>query len=72
MVGRPLLYHDRFIDYTIHDSYIDMLAEYDVPVLLDVDLGHLAPMMPIVSGAKAAITASTDGRRSLKIDYDYS
>ena len=72
MIGRPRLYYDRFIDYRIHDSFVDMLAGYNVPVLLDVDLGHLPPMMPIVSGAKAQITASLTGGPSLKIDYEYS
>ncbi|MCR5322416.1 MAG: LD-carboxypeptidase [Lachnospiraceae bacterium] len=72
LIGRPLQYYDRFIDYTIHDSYVDMLAKYDVPVLMDVDLGHLPPMMPIVSGAKAKVTATVKDQPSLKIDYDYT
>lgn len=72
IVGRPMLYNDRFIDYTIHDSFIDMLAGYDVPVVIDADLGHLPPMMPMVSGAKAVITATPGVARSLKIEYDYS
>ena len=69
LIGRPMNYYDRFIDYGMKQVFADMLAEYDVPVLTDVDLGHLPPMMPIVSGAMAAVKTS-DGK--LKLRYDYT
>ena len=69
IIGRPCQYNDRFIDYTIHDSFIDMLAGFGVPVLIDADLGHLPPMMPIVSGARAKVTAASGREKHLRIDY---
>ena len=40
----------------------DLLAEYRVPILLDVDIGHLPPMMPLISGSMAEVgyVPSTD------------
>ena len=71
IIGRPLQYNDSFIDYTIQDSFKDMLAPFDVPVLIDTDLGHLPPMMPIVSGARAKVEAVSGREKHLKIDYIY-
>ena len=43
------------------------LAEkYNVPIIMDLDIGHTAPMMPIVSGAKAEIVVE---KNSIKIHY---
>ena len=33
----------------------DLLAEYQVPILLDVDIGHLPPMIPLISGSMAEV-----------------
>ena len=33
----------------------DLLAEYRVPILLDVDIGHLPPMIPVISGSMADV-----------------
>ena len=37
------------------NAVMAMLAEYKVPVLLDLDIGHVAPMMPLISGALAEV-----------------
>jgi muramoyltetrapeptide carboxypeptidase LdcA involved in peptidoglycan recycling len=34
----------------------ELLAEFKVPVIMDLDIGHLPPMMPIVCGATADVT----------------
>jgi muramoyltetrapeptide carboxypeptidase LdcA involved in peptidoglycan recycling len=33
----------------------DALAELEVPILLDVDIGHLPPMIPLISGSCARV-----------------
>ena len=68
LIGRPLHITDSFIDYDMKSVFSDMLAEYDVPVLTGLDIGHLPPMMPVVSGAKADVTARPG---SLHIKYIY-
>lgn len=57
LIGRPRLFDDSFGDYGHINAFCDMLAKFNVPVLLDVDLGHLPPMMPVISGACAKVTA---------------
>ena len=55
LIGRPLYFgHDDFGLDQYHAIY-DILEEFDVPVIMDLDIGHLPPMMPMVSGAKAHV-----------------
>jgi muramoyltetrapeptide carboxypeptidase LdcA involved in peptidoglycan recycling len=44
-----------------------MLSEYGVPIIFDADIGHMPPMMPIISGSFADIRF--DGK--LRIDYEF-
>ena len=37
-----------------------MLRQYRVPVMMDLDIGHLPPMMPLVCGSMARVVS--DGR----------
>ena len=46
----------------------DILSEYHVPILLDVDLGHLPPMIPVISGSYATVSANpADGSMKIKM-----
>ncbi len=45
-----------------------MAGEKNVPVIMDVDLGHLAPMMPIVTGSLAEVRVCNN---DITIRYDY-
>ncbi|KQY63724.1 peptidase S66 family protein [Nocardioides sp. Root140] len=42
-------------DFTQHDAVADALGGLDIPVVLDVDCGHVAPFMPLVNGADTRI-----------------
>ena len=44
----------------------DLLEEYEVPILMDLDIGHQFPQMPIISGAYAHVTA--EGNK-IRIDF---
>ena len=33
----------------------DLLAEYQIPMVMDVDFGHLPPMMPLMCGAAGKV-----------------
>ncbi len=44
-----------------HDAVRDALGELDVPVILDVECGHVAPYLPLVNGALARVVM--DGQR---------
>jgi muramoyltetrapeptide carboxypeptidase LdcA involved in peptidoglycan recycling len=32
------------------DAVTEVIGKYNVPILFDVDLGHLPPSMPIITG----------------------
>lgn len=46
---------------TQHDAVIDALGMLDVPIVLDADIGHTQPFLPLVNGA-SAIVSVTGGR----------
>lgn len=56
LIGRPLCHGQEMIGLDQYHAVIDLLQEYNVPILMDLDIGHLAPMMPIISGAYAKIS----------------
>ncbi len=51
LIGRPLQYDDAWGDFDRIAAVVGLLGKYNVPIILDLDIGHLPPMMPIVSGA---------------------
>ncbi|MCI8523416.1 MAG: LD-carboxypeptidase [Lachnospiraceae bacterium] len=62
LIGRPLNgmgAEDFGIDH--YQAVCEMLYQYQVPVLMDLDIGHLPPMMPLVCGSMAQVTS--DGSR---------
>ena len=57
MIGRPLNGEEMFgLDH--FKAVTDLIASYNVPVIMDLDIGHLPPMMPLIEGA------------SVKVSYD--
>ena len=55
LIGRTYNYNDESFGITPVQAYIDLLKKYNVPILLDIDLGHLSPSLPFRNGAKAKI-----------------
>lgn len=49
-------------------AVLEVVKEYKVPVIMDADIGHLAPMMPLVTGSMAYVEAEGN---SLKIEMKY-
>ena len=41
-----------------YEAVLGILGKYDVPILMDLDIGHIAPMMPLVCGSYAKVKAS--------------
>lgn len=66
LIGRPLCYGEEMFGIDQYRAVTDLLADYQVPILMDLDIGHLSPMMPVVSGALAEINAVEN---SLDIRY---
>lgn len=57
VIGRPLQYRDNFDGFTPYEANVDYLKQFSVPIVYGMDLGHLSPMIPFVSGAYARINA---------------
>lgn len=58
LIGRPLSFGQNMMGLDQYHAVCDLLEELDVPVIMDVDLGHLPPMMPIVCGSYAKVEVS--------------
>ena len=66
LIGRPLRFDDTFGDFDHYDAVLGILGRYNVPILMDLDIGHQFPQMPIISGSYANINAHDN---SLVIDF---
>lgn len=55
LIGRPLCIHQEFAGVDHINAVTDVLMDFNVPILLDIDLGHLAPTLPFRNGAYATI-----------------
>lgn len=51
-------------DFTQRDAVLDALGDLDVPIVFDVECGHVPPHLPLVNGALARL-AVTDNERSI-------
>lgn len=58
LIGRPRIGMDAEefgIDH--YQAAYEMLRKYNVPVVMDVDIGHLSPMIPIVCGSMGRVVS---------------
>lgn len=56
LIGRPLCFGEEAFGIDQYRAVTDLLAEYNVPIIMDLDIGHLAPMMPMICGSTAKVT----------------
>lgn len=57
IIGRPLVFGQEIMGLNQYDAVLSVAGKYKVPVIMDCDLGHLAPTMPLISGSCANIRA---------------
>ena len=57
LIGRPLRFDDTFGEFDHYDAVLGILGKYNVPILMDLDIGHQFPQMPIISGSCADVSA---------------
>lgn len=60
LIGRPLRFDDTFGDFDHYDAVLGILGKLGVPILMDLDIGHQFPQMPVISGAYANVNASSN------------
>lgn len=57
MIGRPLHYDEEIMGVNRYNAVTEALKEFNVPIIMDMDIGHLAPMVPLVVGSMAKVVA---------------
>ena len=65
MIGRPLVHGQELMGLDQYEAVLGILRKYHVPVIMDVDLGHLPPAMPLINGVIAKVKT---GDNEIKVD----
>ena len=68
LIGRPLCHGEEMMGMNQYSAVTGALEDLGVPIIMDVDLGHIPPMMPMVCGSIA--TVETRGN-DIEIDFEY-
>lgn len=61
LIGRPLCHGQEMFGLDQYHAVIDILKDYQVPVVMDLDIGHIPPMMPIICGSMGDVTLYENG-----------
>ena len=68
IIGRPLVsWGQDMMGADQYNAVTAVVEELGVPIIMDADIGHINPMLPIVMGAKALVTAKGND-----FDLEYS
>lgn len=57
LIGRPRI-SEEIMGLDVYNAFLEMLRKYQVPVIMDMDIGHMPPMMPIISGGYGKVSVS--------------
>lgn len=68
IIGRPLCFGQEAMGLDQYEAVMAMIRDFEVPVVMDADLGHLPPSLPIVCGAKSVVQVSGN---DLTIQYHF-
>lgn len=68
LIGRPMRYGEECFGLDQYQAVTDILSKYNVPILMDLDIGHIPPMMPMVNGAFATVKSQGN---DVKLFYDF-
>jgi len=60
IIGRPRNYGEEIMGLDNYKAVYDIISHYKVPILMDADLGHLPPALPLITGSIAQVNSSDD------------
>ena len=69
LIGRPLHFGEECMGVDMYNAVTSMIGDLGVPIIMDTDIGHLPPMMPLICGAYGKVKAegnSLEIRQELK------
>ncbi len=58
IIGRPLCFGQEMMGMNHYNAVTGILSKYNVPIIMDADVGHFSPMMPLVTGSLATVKVS--------------
>lgn len=61
LIGRPGCYGQEMMGLDQYSAVTGILGDLNVPILMDLDIGHLPPQIPMLSGACATVSV-IDGK----------
>ena len=64
IIGRPLMVREDY-EISYKDSIVDAIGELNIPIIMNADIGHLAPQIPIVTGSILEVN-SKNGKGSIR------
>lgn len=68
IIGRPCL-GEEMMGLDRYHAFYDVVSHYGVPVVMDADVGHIPPMMPLICGSYArAEYRIKEGQPALQIE----
>lgn len=68
LIGRPLCFGQEMMGLDQYQAILPTVQRHKVPVIMDADIGHLPPMMPLVTGSMAKVEAK-DGKMEVKMRF---
>lgn len=51
LIGRPMCFGQEMMGLDAYSAVLEVAGRKGVPVIMDLDIGHLAPMMPVIVGS---------------------
>ena len=61
LIGRPLAaFGVNLMGVDQYNAVTDILADPGLPVIMDCPFGHVAPMMPLILGARISVQLAGD------------
>ena len=58
IIGRPRLFNEPMMGLDQYQAVYDIVSHHRVPILMDADVGHMNPMIPLITGSLAHVTAT--------------
>ncbi|SFQ21396.1 Muramoyltetrapeptide carboxypeptidase LdcA (peptidoglycan recycling) [Lachnospiraceae bacterium XBB1006] len=69
LIGRPGIFGEELFGLDQYKAVTDLLSEYNVPILMDLDIGHHPPMIPMLCGGYAKVEFSEE-KNEFGITYE--
>lgn len=55
IIGRPLVMGQNIMGLNQYDAVTGIVGKYHVPIVMDIDIGHIAPSIPIICGSMGTV-----------------